>query len=174
MLLIHPGEMITDESEMATLQYALQRGMEQVFQVEESELASERIGSREHRSILFWEAAEGGLGVLRRLVQERDMLAFVAYDALGRCHFDPENLNDKNLDCSHACYECLLSYSNQRHHSHLNRHLVKGFLAQLARCEVHPDKGRRSYEEHYRWLHSLFASLTDACASLGLRNYTDL
>jgi len=161
MLLIHPGEMITDESDMATLQYALQRGMEQVFQVEESELASERIGSEEHRSILFWEAAEGGLGVLRRLVQERDMLAFVAYDALERCHFDPESIEDKNPDCSHACYECLLSYSNQRHHSHLNRHQVKGFLAQLAQCEVQADSGRRSYEEHYRWLRSLTDSRSE-------------
>jgi len=162
MLLIYPPEEIKgDEWLMATLQYALQRGMELTFQVEESELASGRIGSGEWRAIMFWEAAEGGLGVLRRLVDERDALAQVAYAALKRCHFNPETLEDEDPDCSHACYECLLSYINQRDHPYLNRHLIKDFLAQLARCAVHEDKPGRSYEEHYRWLRSLTDSRSE-------------
>jgi len=156
MLLIYPPEDIqVNEDLMATLQYALQRGIETAFQIEESELASERIGEGGHRAIMFWEAAEGGLGVLRRLVDERDSLSRVAYEALERCHFDHKTLEDKNPDCSHACYECLLSYVNQRDHRRLNRHLIKEFLSQLAGCFVHPDKTGRSYEEHYRWLRSL-------------------
>lgn len=156
MLLIEPPEeVIEDEESLTTFQYAIQRGMEKVFQIEESELASELIGTGENRSIMLYEAAEGGLGVLRRLIQERDMLAQVAYAALERCHFDPEKLDDKKTDCSHACYECLLSYSNQRVHSLLNRYLVKSLLYQLSSCEVHLDKNKRSYEEHYHWLRSL-------------------
>ena len=64
-----------NEEFQASFQYALQRGMEEVFQIEESEIASERIGSGKNRSLLFWEASEGGAGVLRRLVEERDCMA---------------------------------------------------------------------------------------------------
>jgi superfamily II DNA/RNA helicase len=139
----------------ATLQYCLQRGIEQVFQVEESEIGSERIGSGERKAILLYEASEGGVGVLRRLIAERDIIAQIASAALERCHFDLETLDDKKLECSHACYECLLSYSNQRDYSLLNRHLVKDFLIKLAKSSTQPVKKGRDYDEHYRWLRSL-------------------
>jgi superfamily II DNA/RNA helicase len=157
MMLFYAGSdsVPKDEDSQATLQYCLQRGIEQVFQVEESEIASERIGSGAHRAILLWEASEGGVGVLRRLISERDTLAQIAVAALERCHFDPETFEDKKPDCSHACYECLLSYGNQRDYPRLNRHLVKEFLVKLARSVTQPIKGGRDYEEHYRWLRSL-------------------
>ena len=126
----------TEEDYLASLQYALQRGIEAIFQVEEQELASERIGEEAHRQILFWEAAEGGVGVLSRLVDDPAALARVARMALEICHFDPntgEEKTDEVKDCGRACYRCLLSYSNQFDHALLNRHLVQGFLVQLAR-----------------------------------------
>lgn len=150
-----------DEDVQATLQYALQRGMEEVFQIEESEIYSARIGSGSQRSIIFWEASEGGVGVLRHLVEERDTFARVAEASLGRCHFDSESLEDRKSDCSHACYECLLSYTNQRDYARLNRHLITSILDQIRHSITQPRKAGRDYEEHYRWLRSLTDSRSD-------------
>ncbi|MEK8143868.1 DUF1998 domain-containing protein [Streptomyces sp. M10(2022)] len=55
-----------------TLMYALERGIETAFELEDSELTSELLppadGPRDR--LLFTEAAEGGAGVLRRLQAE--------------------------------------------------------------------------------------------------------
>ncbi len=158
---VNQPELSADEKWLASLQYALQRGMETTFQVEESELASERIGAGEHRAILFWEAAEGGVGVLHRLVEERDLMAQVARAALERCHFNLATHEDKGGQCSKACYDCLLSYSNQRDHIRLDRHLVRDNLSALAESTVRPRTSGRSYEEQYQWLRSLTDSRSD-------------
>ncbi|MCX7974988.1 MAG: helicase-related protein, partial [Candidatus Aminicenantes bacterium] len=146
---------LQDLNFQASLQYCLQRGIENVFQVEESEIASERIGSGNHRAILFYEASEGGVGVLGRLITEENIMAQIADAALERCHFDLTTFEDKKPECSHACFECLLSYSNQRDYPLLNRHLVKEFLMRLSKSYIEPIKKGRDYEEHYRWLRSL-------------------
>jgi ATP-dependent helicase YprA (DUF1998 family) len=157
LLLLYPLEpaLAKDEDLQASLQYCLQRGMEQIFQIEESEINSERIGSSSSRAILFWEASEGGVGVLRRLIEERDVLSKITMTALERCHFDPETQSDLKSDCFRACYECLLSYGNQRDYPRLNRHSVKDFLVKLSKGSVFSRKGGRDYEDHYRWLRSL-------------------
>ncbi len=163
ILLVHLAQADREVSEdfLATLQHGLLRGIETIFQLEESELSSERIGQDEQRGILIWEAAEGGVGVLRRLVEERDAFATVARAALERLHFEPDTLADKKPDCVKACYECLLSFSNQRDHRRLNRHLVKDFLVQLMQSITHERSQGRGYEEHYQWLHSLTDSRSD-------------
>jgi len=158
---IHPELGPQEEEFKATLQYCLQRGIEQVFQVEESEIASERIGSAEHKAILLYEASEGGVGVLRRLIVEPDIIAQIATAALERCHFDLQTFEDKKSECSHACYECLLSYTNQRDYPLLNRHLVKDFLIKLAKSSTQQVKKGRDYDEHYRWLKSLTDSRSE-------------
>jgi hypothetical protein len=125
-----------DDSLLASLQFALQRGIEAVFQVEEQELASERIGEGTRRQILFWEAAEGGAGVLARLADEPDALARVARAALEICHYDPNagtERPDEVKDCAKACYRCLLSYANQPDHALLDRLAVRDILVRLAR-----------------------------------------
>jgi len=173
ILLVRPSEVVAkDDGRLASLQYALQRGMQAVFQVEERELASERIGAGVHGSILFWEAAEGGAGVLKRLVEDATAMARVAREALEICHFHPvtgEEMPRDGEPCGVACYDCLLSYANQPEHAMLNRHGVRDFLRDLSVATTHRGHGARDYDAQYAWLRGL----TDTRSDLE-RNLLDL
>ena len=73
---------------MATLQHALARGIGLVFQLEEGEVLTEPVPSRDsRRAILAYEATEGGAGVLGRLTTEPQALARVAKTALDLMHY---------------------------------------------------------------------------------------
>ncbi|MFN4180350.1 MAG: helicase-related protein, partial [Armatimonadota bacterium] len=153
LLFALPSTQQRSEEFWASLQYALQRGMQVVFELEEAELASERIGQGKHRSILFWEAAEGSLGVLKRLSTSPEAVAEVAREALKICHFDPENGTDLGAEkCAKACYDCLLSYGNQLDHLKINRHIVKDYLMMLAKSKSSVVYAPRDYDAHYRLL----------------------
>lgn len=121
---------------MATLQSALKRGIEQTFQIEEAELVVEPLPNGDDRlALLFYEAAEGGAGVLTRLISEPTSLALVAKAALNVMHFDNvDQATDldtlrqherKNATgdstCEAGCYQCLLSYFNQPDHENIDR-----------------------------------------------------
>ena len=81
-----------DAQFMPTLQAALKNSILAVFQLEEDELAAEPLPSLEdRRKILLYESAEGGAGVLRRLVEEPDAVRQVARKALELLHFDPRH-----------------------------------------------------------------------------------
>ena len=141
---------------MATLQAALKRGIEMTFQIEESELVVEPLPkSDERRALLFYEAAEGGAGVLTRLANNRDDLALVASNALQLIHYrkpqsgiwtldDLSSLEQTdalgNHQCEAGCYQCLLSYFNQPDHEHINRRNADALklLVALANAQVQP------------------------------------
>jgi very-short-patch-repair endonuclease len=131
------------ETVMASVQAALKNALQIEFQLEDQELAAEPLPSRsDRRVILFYEASEGGAGVLRRLVDDGDALRRVARRALRLCHFDPEDGHDLDRApgarerCEAACYDCLMSYSNQPDHRALDRLAVRELLLELARADV--------------------------------------
>ena len=81
---------------MASLQSALKSAIQVQYQLEDNELAAEALPSADDRRlILFYESAEGGAGVLRRLLDDPDAFAAVAGEALRLCHFDPETGEDR-------------------------------------------------------------------------------
>ena len=141
-----------NEDQRRALMYALKRAIETVYQLESSELAVEPLpghtGDHAWSRLLFFEAAEGGAGVLRRVATEDGQLRLVARKALELLHFNPDTGQDQHRaqyareDCAQACYDCLLSYSNQWDHQHLDRHTVTELLQRLmrARTETPPDE----------------------------------
>ena len=121
---------------MATLQAALKQGIQHVYQLEPNELAVDPLPSIDERRILFfYEASEGGAGVLRQIAEEPDALAEVVKAALTICHFNSDTGEDEGGDyCEAACYDCLLEYGNQMDHRNIDRVLVKKLLMDLSQA----------------------------------------
>lgn len=128
------------EEQSVSLQFALERGIEARFQLEDSELVSELLPDSDARGrLLLTEAAEGGAGVLRRLQAEPRAIAEAATEALRIIHVDPETGEEVEGSCVRGCYRCLLSYSNQNMHEKIDRRVAVAFLLQLARSEMIAD-----------------------------------
>jgi superfamily II DNA/RNA helicase len=133
------------EAFIATLQYALETAIQAVYKLEADELDSERLGNGKY--LLFWEAAEGGAGVLSQLLEDSQSFQKIADAALDICHF-----KHQKDTCVQACYECLLSYRNQFDHPLLNRHLVKLLLDELLTSAVRCPTEGVSRDQQYQQL----------------------
>ncbi len=149
LLRLHKPEDYTQET-ITTLQHALMRGIEVLYQLEEGEILGEPLPAKDNRrAILAYEATEGGAGVLTQLIDDPKAIGSIARTALSLMHFDnvdaaiEENkidlLKDKEDEaCVRGCYRCLLSYYNQPDHEHIDRRSdeVTQLLINLARGET--------------------------------------
>lgn len=151
-----------DDATATTLRYALERGIEAEFQLEDSELESRPLPDLHARGrMLLTESAEGGAGALRRLVAEPGALAAVARRALTIAHFDDrtgadlDHADGAQERCESACYDCLLSYSNQLDHALIDRHRARQLLLDLAGSTVATGAGGRTRGEQRRILDQL-------------------
>lgn len=137
-----------DEDGVLTLQFALKRAIERVFQVEPSELGVTPIGDPSHPNMLYYEAAEGSLGVLCQIAEQAGPWRRVVEEAWKVCQFDTDP------SASKASYDNLLDYYNQRHHPRLNRWLIKDALEKLAVCtfESVNSPPYADYDDHFEKL----------------------
>ena len=163
-LLFEWGDLLS-ETEFFSLQSALKNAIQVQYQLEESEIAAEPLPDKANpRVILFYEAAEGGAGVLRHLLDVPDALATVATEALRICHFDPATGDDLHMapgateECEAACYDCLMTYSNQSHHDQLDRQTIKDILLTLAGSTVKSGPAALPRPEHLERLMRLCQS----------------
>ncbi len=147
-----------DEAEALSLMYALERGIEAAFELEDSELNSELLppddGPRDR--MLFTEAAEGGAGVLRLMQSDPGALAHAAAEALSICHFDADgtDLGGPHPDrpCARGCYECLLTYGNQLNHALIDRHSARNLLLRFAAAQARTTGSGESRTEQLKRL----------------------
>lgn len=133
---------------VVTLQHALKRAIEAVFQVESREVGVVTVGDPEAPNILLYEASEGSLGILSQFVEDVNVFHKVIREAIALCRYDDEKYKGP------ASYDDLLSYYNQRDHKVIDRHLIKDALEKLRICkiEIQANSNYENYEEHYQAL----------------------
>jgi len=138
----------SSQSALTTFQHALLRGIEVLFQLEEGEILGEPLPSREdRRTILLYEATEGGAGVLSRIIRDTGLLRTIVEESLSLMHYDGakeaiSTQDTKALEehedahCVKGCYRCLLSYYNQPDQEAIDRTETQalGLLLTLAAC----------------------------------------
>ena len=159
-LYIEPVEALkADEDIVITINYAIKRAIEMIFQIEENELGAWIMGTGDCPNILLYEASEGTLGVLSELAKSPEKLKMVFEKAYEICHFDVKTKQEteKGKATPKASYDDLLSYFNQRHHEQIDRHKIRKPLELLmgAKIEVQT-KDHVGYQVRYEQLLSAY------------------
>jgi predicted heme/steroid binding protein len=140
--------------QITSLSYAIKRGIERLFQVEENEIGVRVMGTKENPNILIYESSEGSLGILSQLIQEPIRMQELFTESYRCMHFDPDTREETELGESlpKASYQDLLSYYNQRDHEILDRRDIKEVLEQLMDCTYSTNQGSNDYEAQFSYL----------------------
>src|ERR1019366_1496638 len=178
-----------DVTIFATVQHALIRGLEQLFELEEGELLGEPTPNRDNRrSLLFYEATEGGAGVLSEVSRRPGVLTEVARRALEVMHFAPPaditqisaaEVLATDLErgtCVAGCYRCLLSYYNQPDHELIDRRREEAIaiLLSLARAGATEDAASTAGTSGGGRFDSAGTGLVDALVAHGVERPDDV
>ena len=139
-----------------TLQYALKRALEMLFQVESSEVAATTMGSPDAPNMFLYESAEGSLGLMARFMHDPDAFGRLINQAMTLCAYDDPDYR------APASYRDLLSYYNQPHHGIIDRFAIKGALELLSTCRVAVTSAHTvDYEGQYQQLLTRYDTSSD-------------
>ncbi len=130
-----------------TMQYALKRAIENLFQVESNEIGVSLMGDvKNNPNIFIYEASEGSLGILSQFVNDTKIFRQLIDEAIKICRFDDPDYKDP------ASYDDLLSYYNQRYHLDIDRFLIQDALEKLKVCnvEILTSIYNEDYDGHYQ------------------------
>lgn len=128
-----------------TMQYAVKRAIEIVFQVESNEIGVCAMGDPKMPNMFLYEASEGSLGILSQFVEDKDLFIKVIQEAYNLLRYDNEEYIDP------ASYDDLLSYYNQRDHERIDRFIIKDALEKLLSCRVEiSGNDNMDYDEKYQ------------------------
>jgi hypothetical protein len=111
-----------------TLKETIYQGILVAFDLDEEEIdtfVKPATGEHGQVTIVIYETSEGGAGILHSLMDEARFRKVVR-EAQTVLHGDPDDDG-----CERACYECLLSFYNQREHELLDRTLVESWLENM-------------------------------------------
>lgn len=120
-----------DENGVVTLMFALKEAIQQQYKIEAQELSCILQGDPKHPNILFYEAAEGNLGILSRLVADKTQWQVLIEKMHEICRLDEDQHQSPA-----ATYDDLLSYFNQPYHQQINRFLIRTALQSLQGATV--------------------------------------
>jgi len=141
---------LTEEA-VITMQYALQKAIEHLYNVEPTEITAKLMGSEENKNIMLYESAEGSIGVLKDIARNPAKLREIFLKAYKICGYDYATKEDLFPTRPKASYDDLLSYYNQMDHIKIDRHSIIEALELLIASKPDDTVGG-TYEEKYEEL----------------------
>jgi superfamily II DNA/RNA helicase/very-short-patch-repair endonuclease len=139
------------EDGVITMQYAIEKAIEKIYNIEPEEIDAKLMGGGEHKNIMLYESAEGSIGVLKDISRNPVKLRDIFLEAYKICGYDYATKEDVYPARPKASYDDLLSYYNQMDHGKIDRHSIIKALELLIASNPDDTIGG-TYEEKYEEL----------------------
>lgn len=153
---IQPSQalLLQDKAAVRTFLYAFKQAIEEVFQIEGSEIGGEIMGEGSLPNIFIYENAEGSLGVLSRIVEEPESYRQVVKRAYDICFEKPTYTESELSALSPADYSNLLNYYNQPYHQQIDIRKIYDSLKLMQQVtpEAHFSNQSPDYDTQYEAL----------------------
>lgn len=126
------------QSQRRTFAYAFKQALEDVLQVESSEIGLDLLGTENNPNIFLFESSEGALGVLKKVVDNSEQFKAIINRAYEICYQDHEyEIGSAELESLiPADYSNLLNYYNQPYHELIDIRQIYGPLKCLKGDQV--------------------------------------